>query len=213
MAKKAYVGIGNVAKKITDMYVGVIAGTYTPIEYIESTGTQDINTAFNPNTNTKVELKINLTGTGTLTDYERIIESYNGSTAYLGLKRSNRTTTWAYQLNNSGKKSFDLTQGVDYALELTNSSLKVDDTTYTFTATTYTSSYPIHIFHGNDRYGKLKLYYMKIYDNGVLTRDYIPVLDANNVPCLLDRVSGKAYYNIGTGTFTSGSPTDSSVGC
>lgn len=194
--KKAYVGVNGVAHEFY--------AYYTPVNYIQSTGTQDINTGFNPNTNTKVELKINLTGTGTLTDYERIIESYNGSTAYLGLKRSNRTTTWAYQLNNSGKKSFTLTQGVDYTLELTNSSLKIDDATYTFTATTYTSSYPIHIFHGNDRYGKLKLYYMKIYSNNVLIRDFIPVLDVDGTPCLYDKVGDKFYYNSGTGTFSYG---------
>lgn len=36
---------------------------------------------------------------------------------------------------------------------------------------------------------------------GELVRDYIPVLDKNGTPCMLDRVENKLYYNQGTGDF------------
>ena len=46
-----------------------------------------------------------------------------------------------------------------------------------------------------------KLYGMKITINNVLTKDFLPALDSNNVPCLYDKVSKQYFYNAGTGTF------------
>lgn len=40
--------------------------------------------------------------------------------------------------------------------------------------------------------------------NGVLIRDFIPVLDLADVPCLYDKVSGELFYNKGTGEFLAG---------
>lgn len=48
----------------------------------------------------------------------------------------------------------------------------------------------------------IKLYYIKFYDSeDTLLRDFIPVLDSNNVPCLYDKVSNTYFYNQGSGTF------------
>ena len=49
-----------------------------------------------------------------------------------------------------------------------------------------------------------RFYYCKIYDNGVLVRDFIPVKDSNEVVCLYDKVEGKFYYNDGQGDFSAG---------
>ena len=48
------------------------------------------------------------------------------------------------------------------------------------------------------------IYYFKIYDNNKLVRDFIPVLDNNNIKCINDRVNNKLYYNQGTGQFLYG---------
>lgn len=54
-------------------------------------------------------------------------------------------------------------------------------------------------------YATIKLKYMKFYDDSDnLLRDFIPVLDANGVACLYDKVSEIYFYNQGTGTFTYG---------
>ncbi len=39
------------------------------------------------------------------------------------------------------------------------------------------------------------------YKNGILVRDFIPVLSPDGVPAMFDRVEKKLYYNQGTGTF------------
>lgn len=48
------------------------------------------------------------------------------------------------------------------------------------------------------------LYNNQIYVNGVLVRDYITVIDWNDIPCLFDKVDSKMYYNKGTGNFVAG---------
>ena len=46
-----------------------------------------------------------------------------------------------------------------------------------------------------------KIYYLKIWDNGVLKRDYKPVLDNQNRPCLYDLIEQKYYYSLGHSDF------------
>ena len=48
------------------------------------------------------------------------------------------------------------------------------------------------------------IYDCKIYDNDVLIRDMIPVLDKNGTACMYDKVNSKFYYNSGTGDFLYG---------
>ena len=52
------------------------------------------------------------------------------------------------------------------------------------------------------QYSSSKIFNFKFYEGDVLTRDYIPVLDWNDVPCMYDRVNNKLYYNQGTGEFS-----------
>lgn len=51
-----------------------------------------------------------------------------------------------------------------------------------------------------------RIYYAKFWDKqtGNLVRDFIPVLDTNNVACMYDKVTEQFFYNQGTGTFTYG---------
>lgn len=55
-----------------------------------------------------------------------------------------------------------------------------------------------------DGYARVKLYSCAIYDDGVKIRDFKPCLDADGVPCLYDTVEQQTYYNQGTGSFTWG---------
>ena len=48
------------------------------------------------------------------------------------------------------------------------------------------------------------MYYCKITNNNALIRDYIPVIDSSNRPCLFDKVEKICYYNQGTGEFLYG---------
>ena len=49
-----------------------------------------------------------------------------------------------------------------------------------------------------------RYYACKLWNGDVLVRDFIPVLDNNNVPCLYDKVTNEFFYNQGTGQFLYG---------
>jgi hypothetical protein len=53
-------------------------------------------------------------------------------------------------------------------------------------------------------YGRKRVYSCEMYENGVLVRDFKPALDENGVACLYDEVSKTYFYNKGTGDFVSG---------
>ena len=48
---------------------------------------------------------------------------------------------------------------------------------------------------------KAKFYYVRIYNGSNLVRDYVPVINSNNRPCMFDKVDKKCYYNDGTDEF------------
>lgn len=61
---------------------------------------------------------------------------------------------------------------------------------------------------GFKNFSKVKLYYIKFYNNlGQLIGDFIPALDLNNVACLYDKITQQFYYNQGTGDFSYGNIT------
>ena len=59
MAKGAYIGVDGVARKVKKGYVGV-SDSYTILDYIQSSGTQYIDTGFMPNQDTRVVCTANL---------------------------------------------------------------------------------------------------------------------------------------------------------
>ena len=48
------------------------------------------------------------------------------------------------------------------------------------------------------------MYFCKLWDNGVLVRDLIPVKDENNVGYMYDKLHNTLYGNLGTGDFIVG---------
>ena len=58
---------------------------------------------------------------------------------------------------------------------------------------------------GEVKYGNSgRIYWLKISQGYELVRDFIPVMDNNDVPCFYDRVTGTLFHNAGTGNFTYG---------
>ena len=77
------------------------------------------------------------------------------------------------------------------------------------TANTFTAPVPLIIFGLNNNgsyisHTKFRLHQFKIWDQGVLVRDLVPVLDWNDRPCLYDKVSEELFYNQGTDEFLYG---------
>ena len=57
------------------------------------------------------------------------------------------------------------------------------------------------IFRGTSSYGKLRIKRFYITRDGAYTLNLIPALDRNGTPCMYDTVSKKTFYNAGEGKF------------
>jgi len=81
--------------------------------------------------------------------------------------------------------------------------------TTTNTSATFTTPNNLYLFACDQNgtavgWSAIRIYSCKIYDNGTLVRDFIPVIDNNNTPCMFDKVSNQFFYNQGTGSFIAG---------
>ena len=182
---------------------------YQPVEYIESTGPQYINTNHKPLSTTRVVIEMAFTETPP-SNSSFLNGSTNGTWGF----------TWGYEgatgkfttlVNNSYSWSAFATGDTSrHTWDLQNGSQKMDNTQVSTTSFTQTNTVPLYLFARNtnnnpNNYSKTKVYSCKIYESGVLTLDLIPCYNKNSgVIGLYDKVNGSFYTNAGTGTFTKG---------
>lgn len=177
---------------------------YDKLKYIRSSGTQYIDTGYKPNSSTKIIMSFKKTSTKIA--YERLYGAFDGNYCYNHIMRSSASgDTFAYNVNNSDRTSITFYNDQDNTIEATNNYVKVNDTTYSFNAVSYTSTGNLTIFFGKDTYGAYDLYSFKIYEGNDIKRDFIPVKrKSDDEVCLYDRVTGEFFTNQGTGSFVAG---------
>lgn len=176
------------------------------LEYIESTGTQYIDTGIKASKNLKIEADIDISPAS---GWVMILGDYtNGS--YFSWWRQN-TTMRAYYGSNT-KTLAELTGKRKYISNNTNNIWSIDTSKITVTPNSSDFSKNgnnLYLFSvnngGNYNKASMKLYSCKIYDNGTLVRDFIPIKTTTNIYGLWDNVNKVLYENAGTGAFTGGS--------
>lgn len=188
--------------------------TWEEVDYIESSGTQYIDTGVPANINLKVVADITPLANGypfgvapsqSVQYYGMALVSSNGNVqSYLGTAGSNGS----YPIvSNLWEKDVRCTLiANDNKLFYYNGTLVAD---YTTTNNTLEfSSTPITIFALNGAYlstrMSMKLYSFKMYDNGTLIKDFVPIKLSNGKYALLDKVNNQVYENKGTGEFGGG---------
>ena len=73
--------------------------------------------------------------------------------------------------------------------------------------TGYSNILNIYLFCINNagaanNFSKIRIAYWRAFDdNNTMVRDFIPVLDWNEIPCLFDKVTRRFFYNSGSGQF------------
>lgn len=177
---------------------------YTKLAYIQSSGTQYINTGFAPNQNTRV-----------------VCDAFfaASSTAYwlFGARHGNTDRTYNFlthdsqyrsDFNRSTDEYITETQTGPFVVDKNGNVTKINDVTVkTATAGTFQCTHNLFLFANNNN-GTVegqctaKLYACKIYDNGTLVRDFVPCINNSGEVGLYDIVSKAFYGNAGTGTFT-----------
>ncbi len=185
----------------------VLPAGYTQLEYIESNGSQYINTGIYATQNTAIETKfINLSGASTTSvmigdgwnngEYQFSIVAQTGAPNRIGgLNRS---------LNNFW------TTNREFIVQMNKTGLYVDGELlgWNGSATEFTSTNPLTLLGDatSRRGATVKLFYMKIYENDTMVRNFIPAKNSSGVVGLYDLADANPatafYTNAGTGNFT-----------
>ena len=176
---------------------------YTRLQYIESTGTQYINTGFKPNQDTRVIFS----GYNLSTSSSWIYGTWhaNGNTQFC----ANGQNTYSVRYGTGSAQLGTLPVG-DFDIDQNKNAYSYNGTTGTITAQTFACDYPMYLFAinaaGSVSTGKFtgRLYSCQIYDNGVLIRNFIPCQDSTGEVGLWDIVTSEFYPNAGTGEFVAG---------
>lgn len=214
---KMYLGINGVARRVKKGYIGVknfvprsLPNGYTQVEYIESNGTQYIDTEFKHNQDTRVVMDVQvITQPG---NHAWMFEGRTNGVSNKGLLLLNGTTWNADYVNgSSGRHPFSSIGVLDkLIIDYNKNNLVINGVSYTWTAETFQSTVNLVFFACNtdgtiSGYITARLWSAKIYDNETLIRDYIPCINENGVCGLWDDINSNFYESAGSGSFVPGS--------
>ena len=182
---------------------------YQEVEYIESTGTQWINTGIKATNKTMIKAKLYTTNTGVSKSW--FGGSINSSHSFIfQAYGSNR---YHYQYGTSGSwpttNIQDTIVGIEFDVEYGNGSIKINELkTEDLPITSFYDSTNLAIFAINGGSYPIdgRVYYFKIFEDDNLIRNFVPCYrKSDNVIGLYDTINGVFYTNQGTGTFGKGS--------
>lgn len=189
------------------------------ISYLQSTGTQYLNTGVRITDNFKCEIKAQYTSNNN--GFDTILGCYDTNPNRYGVALGLQSS------GSGGKLYLEIGHAVDnigsnvlsnaaatslhtFISQLSNGTLSfsVDGATNT---TTFRGAYPtinLWMFARNrggsvGNQARARVYYCKIWNGGSLVRDFIPVR-VGQVGYMYDKVSGQLFGNIGSGSFTLG---------
>ena len=171
---------------------------YIPIGYLESTGTQYIDTGYILNQYYVLEIEYQFIDKLASFGNGWFSASQASNTCYMMPASFSNLCGTPFSVNNV--YNFDGPNNTIYF----NNEKAFNSTKYTSTGLRcsqfilFTNSNNISTPHN------ARLYHMKIWKNDVLVRDMVPALDKDNTPCLYDKVERIFYYNQGTGDFIAG---------
>ena len=199
-------GLGEVQE---DNYYFLPNG-YQELEYIESTGTQYIDTGLYANE--YPNLIVEMEGNYTINNGSQYIfgAGDNGNAKSYILLGQTSSLGFIGQIGIAWTEKSIMTadtQKHKFILDALSNVATIDSTSVNMDANNIRLiNYKYFLFAldiSNSIYNRswFRMNYCKIMNNDIIIRDYIPVLDNNNVPCLYDTVTGNTFYNQGTGDF------------
>ena len=203
-------------------FISQLPTEYQEVEYIESSGTQYIDTGVVATSGFEIDIKINI---DTVTDIMApILYAHEPSEPY---KRNFIAYTSSKKMEiDAGDKitQTSVTLKGDDVIKASNVEnnfyLNVNGTNYTPTVTTAASNLEysgrtMHLLHGNGYdvgYTSGKVYYCKITVDGTLVRSFVPCYrKSDNVAGLYDLINGVFYGNAGSGVFAVGADSNKYV--
>lgn len=183
---------------------------YEEVDYIESSGTQYVDTGIVPKSTTKVDCEMAVTditsgkqinGWGSAGSVETILWGLK-STGYLTSCFSGSYVAVDCLAGDVEKHSYSMSSGsqtidgVQYATDTMEDTAEDGQTIYLFAQNTEFSPYI--------SYAKERIFSCQIYDNDTLVRNFQPIQIETGEYALVDKVNNKVYHNAGTGEFIAG---------
>ena len=196
-----------------------IPSEYKKVEYIESTGTQYIDTglSFNKYSNQGASIILDQVAQYMDSDNYSLDGLYDGGSGTFQFGVYN--WHWSWDIRNTGIINSEILTDTNKHHIIVNSGtmkFNVDGNSYdlygnpNLTRNDYYGTKNFYLFAKNDVYGltyysKKRIFSYKIYANNTMLRDFIPCYrKSDNMIGLYDKVEGKFYTNQGTGTFLKG---------
>lgn len=227
---KGYTGLGCIGNRLGGDYNPIdekLPSGYTRVEFIESTGTQWMNTNYVPTTYSGVYVKYQATENSKSKNACWPVMSYDDADHGIAplTNRYGTSASWywekkfdpGYYTNNfstdyiwestmnfydDGNTSMKVIKNGNFVL-----SLKMGNWGNTVRRFEYIPTDPFRICYvkwSNKGVVPWIIYNVKITEGTELKRDYIPVIDSSGTPCMYDLVTKMTLHNSGSGKFVAG---------
>ncbi len=188
---------------------------YQRVEYIESTGTQWIDTGVTANKNTGFDVDFIIYDTGT--GWRSVIAAYGSEQRQLELNMNGNGISYLYYIHAEDDFTGSRAIPANYQADTrTNVSLRYQTYTdpngiaTTITMGDYSTDVSMFVFGRNyqdtiTELSSTRLYSLKLYDGNIEIRNFIPCYRLSDGEIgLYDTVNGVFYTNQGTGKFFKG---------
>ena len=167
------------------------------LEYIESSGTQYIDTGFKPNQDTRVVMDFNLIDViGQYADPIFGVRTSASSGAYYFWCPGTNDSTERYQSGYNNNSTYPAVNRIGRHIVDKNKNITtVDDVSTTSPYASFSTLWNMLLFNSYNNgslYGNtthMRLYSCRIYDNNIIIRDFIPPL-----PCIICFCINSCYW-------------------
>ena len=179
---------------------------YRRCEYLESTGTQYIDTGINLSNESEVRCEYMATN-GEFARNQALYGSFvvPRFSSYGLYVQGNEYKYYAYIGQDGSSKNFPVSVGQKNTLVHNSKSITFNGQTKNFTDTTvFEQIIRCSLFATGSMYGCFRVYSFSISRNGQLQCNLIPCLDGDDVPCMYDTVSQRALYKVAGDEFLYG---------
>lgn len=184
------------------------------LSYLESTGTQYIDTGIIPTENMGIFIQYSMVNTGSAA-ISGIYKSTGTIPDFLFISSNDGTTSTATYLSHRGKgytlKSMEMTSICDCKINyFNNGNIYFKGVYIGPVGNGDIQSHTIPIFArynataDNFAISNSRIYRVIITEGDTVTHVFIPVLDLNDTPCMYDETTNKLFYNEGQNEFLYG---------
>lgn len=190
----------------------LLPAEYQQVEYIQSTGTQYIDTGYTPNSNTNIIFDFEYES-GTSDKYIPILGQrinyteklfvlwVNSSTGNVSVNFDTTDTMGIADTNGFGRHTYKNVGGNFYLDDQLIAEVSYNDFEGAYTLAVFGLKTGASTAEVRELCGKA--YSLKVYDNDILVRNLVPCYRiSDNVAGMYDTVNDVFYTNSGTGTFS-----------